>query len=141
MIINVIRQDFLSDRTVGEMFVDGKHLCWTLEDCVRGDGIKVKDQTAIPSGIYRVVVSKSARFGRMMPELVGVPMFSGIRIHGGNTPDNTSGCILAAFNKVSGNRIQGTAEATITQMMSLAIDNGESVFIVVSNDVEGVSRK
>lgn len=81
--------------TIGELFVDGKFECYTLEDFVRKPGeAKVYGETAIPSGIYRVVVDFSNRFQRRMPHVLDVPNFTGIRIHAGLNPSHTLGCIL-----------------------------------------------
>ena len=132
MIINVIRQKFLADRTIGEMFVDGKHFCYTLEDPVRGDGIKIQDETAIPAGVYYCAVTYSPRFKRDMVEVQNVPMFTGIRCHGGNTPEDSSGCILCAFNLV-GDKIQGTAEKDLTAKVRAARESDEDVLMVVTN--------
>jgi len=46
--------------------------------------------------------------------LLDVPMFKGIRIHGGNDSSNTLGCILVAI-KTDYKRIWSTAEKTLTQ--------------------------
>ena len=55
---------------------------------------KVKGSTAIPSGTYEIKFSPSAKFNRMMPYLVNVPLFEGIMFHPGNTLKDTAGCIL-----------------------------------------------
>lgn len=92
--------------TIGKMYLDGAYFCDTLEDPVRdlgpdGKG-KVYGNTAIPEGSYEVILSMSNRFGRVLPEVLRVPFFSGIRIHSGNTAADTSGCLLVGLNRVVG---------------------------------------
>lgn len=99
MKLTLIRQDLNSACTIGELLVDGQHECWTLEDVVRPDGVKVFGETAIPFGTYNVDITPSPRFKRDLPLLVGVDNFVGIRIHPGNTASDTEGCILVGQGK------------------------------------------
>jgi hypothetical protein len=92
MRLQLIRRVFTRESTTGELFVDGKFECYTLEDAVRP--IKVVKKTAIPMGRYRVTITHSKRFNRPMPLLSNVPFFEGIRIHSGNCHEDTDGCIL-----------------------------------------------
>lgn len=80
--------------TIGELWVNNSHLTDTLEDRVRPEGEKVYGQTAIPEGTYEVKLTYSPRFKKILPEILNVPNFSGIRIHKGNQSSKTEGCVL-----------------------------------------------
>lgn len=85
--------------TPGKLFANGEFECFTLEDIVRPAGVKVYGQTAIPPGVYKVILTHSPKFsplygGKPIPLLVAVPMFEGIRMHWGNKAEDTDGCIL-----------------------------------------------
>ncbi len=96
--------------TIGKLYVDGEYFCDTLEDKVRNLPVekKVMHETAIPAGEYEVRITYSPKFKRNLPLLLGVPYFTGIRIHRGNTPGGTSGCILVGENKVKGMVVNST---------------------------------
>lgn len=87
--------------TIGKLHTQNGYLCDTLEDRVR-KGKKVNGTTAIPEGTYRVILTMSPRFKRLLPLLVDVPGFDGVRIHGGNDERDTEGCVLPGENKVVG---------------------------------------
>ena len=68
MDLQLIRKEFTQRSTIGELSVDGQFECYTLEDMVRP--VKIKGMTAIPAGAYEVVVTFSARFQRLLPDLL-----------------------------------------------------------------------
>lgn len=121
--------------TPGRMFVGGKFFGVTCEDEDRkmeDGGIKVPKQTAIPRGRYAVVVTFSNRFQKLLPLLEDVPGFTAIRIHGGNTEQDTEGCIL--LGKVATpTGIANCAErvSTLTQMIIDAEEQGQPCWITV----------
>jgi hypothetical protein len=93
--------------TIGFLNVDDRFFCYTLEDKVRPPGEKVPGQTAIPYGRYRVELTPSTRFKRVMPLLLSVPNFTGVRIHAGNTTEDTEGCILVGDELDSTDPVKG----------------------------------
>ncbi len=122
MKINIYRHTFNTDgdrNIIGDLFINDVFFCHTLEDEKRAEGVKVYGKTAIPSGTYNVKVTYSPTFKRNMPLLLDVPMFKGIRIHGGNDSSDTLGCVLVAF-KTDFKRIWSTAEKTLTQKLQQA---------------------
>lgn len=98
------REALIENVTAGSLYIDGELFCYTLEDPVRElatpEGwvwrpiLKVRGQTAIPSGKYAVTNTFSNRFKRRMPLVLSVPDFEGVRLHGGSTVDHTEGCPL-----------------------------------------------
>lgn len=126
----------------GNRFGDGKHWCNALEDTDRGltsemtvDEIlekKVYGRTAIPTGRYRVEVTWSPKFRKMLPHLIAVKGFTGVRIHSGNSDADTLGCILIGRNDkigwISDSRYwTGLLQGKIEK----AIGKGEEVWIKV----------
>src|SRR4051794_1532912 len=97
MDLKVIRKQFTDKSTIGDLFINDQFECFTLEDVVRP--VKIKGMTAIPAGIYEVVINFSERFRKLLPLLLNVPTFDGIRIHPGNTDKDTEGCILVGQMK------------------------------------------
>jgi len=112
MKLELKRRYFAETYTIGDLYVDGVFFSNTLEDAVRDlnkDGdlkdvgeTKVMHETAIPYGTYKVIMDISVRFKRLMPLLLNVPHFKGIRIHAGNKATHSSGCILVGKNTIKG---------------------------------------
>lgn len=126
--------------TIGEVSVDDFLFCYTVEDVVREvSGVpvsewKVQDETAIPQGSYRVIVTKSFRFGRPLPILVDVPGFSGIRFHPGNTAVDTKGCILPGMREQNGMVFDSRGAMKVWQHdIELALLAGREVWIDILN--------
>lgn len=97
---------------IGKLYIDGKWFCDTIEDTDRGlcDDMsekeilkrKVKGETAIPTGIYQVLITYSPKYKKQMPLINNVKGYSGIRIHSGNTSKDTEGCLIVGKNKEVG---------------------------------------
>lgn len=145
------RQQFLPRATIGELTWDGEHLCWILEDVVREvpgqpvESWKVRGETAIPQGRYRVVIDRSERFSKeaskkagkptniFLMRLLDVPGFEGIRIHAGNSHLDTEGCLLTG-RKFSESVVLESRLALreVQNQVQLSLDRGEQVWLTVS---------
>ena len=100
------------DYCIGKLYINGKYFCDTLEDVDRGlddsmtesevRELKIKGKTAIPTGIYTVLLTYSPKYKKIMPLINNVKGYSGIRIHSGNSSKDTEGCLLVGKNTVVG---------------------------------------
>mgnify|MGYP000795529038 CR=1 FL=1 len=125
-----------SSATIGELLVNDKYLCDTLEDRVRPEGEKVYGKTAIPEGTYEMVLSYSPRFKKILPEILNVPNFTGIRIHCGNSSADSSGCILVGTWDGEKEDWVSDSKIAFNKLMSLleeATNNKEKITITVNN--------
>lgn len=124
----LVRKIFTDKSTIGELFVNGQLFCHTLEDIDRlldqdftleqNKSLKIYANTAIPYGKYKVVISYSPRFKKLMPLLLNVPAFMGIRIHPGNKSEHTEGCLLVGEHKGDPDYIVNS-KSTFIKLLSL----------------------
>lgn len=125
-----------SSATIGELWANNTHLCDTLEDRVRPEGEKIYGKTAIPEGTYEMVLSYSPRFKKILPEILNVPNFSGIRIHSLNKAEESEGCIgVGEWNGKDTNWISNSRKAfnKLFAILQEASDRGEKITITINN--------
>lgn len=136
MKLHLARRWYTGKSTIGELYVDGSgRECFILEDTVREEGPKVYGRTAIPAGSYRVIITPSPRFRRELPLLVNVPGFEGIRIHIGNKPEDTEGCLLPG--KTRSTDWVGSSRAAfdpLFEKIRTALLAGKRVEITITNE-------
>lgn len=134
MLLEVKRLYKKDTYTIGVLVVDGEKFSDTLEDKVRDlkSEKKIYGETAIPAGKYKVVMSMSSKFKRVMPYLENVPQFTGIMIHPGNTIKDTLGCILVGENKKKGQLVNSRKYSDeLNKRINEAIERKEQVWIEV----------
>ena len=128
MDIKVIRRELHEDRTIGDLYIDGHLFCQTLEDTVR-TGEKVPGKTAIPTGAYELRMTYSRRFKQVMPQIMNVPNFDGIRIHSGNTPEHTEGCLLVG---VQSGKVLANSRDTFNDLMDILEREKSTIKIAIT---------
>ena len=141
MVITIVRKEFTDTYTMGELLLDGKFFCYTMEDTDRNiteddtdakiKQVKVPKRTAIPYGDYRIMLSFSKKLKRFLPILLDVPAFRGIRIHKGSTQDWSSGCILVGMKKLQ-NKLSDITNAENLLMEALKkVNENEPIYIKI----------
>jgi hypothetical protein len=116
--------------TIGLMTVNGQNEYFTLEDVERET--KIQGKTAIPKGSYNVSITPSNRFKRDLPLIENVPGFEGVRIHPGNTAEDTEGCILVGRHK--GPNYVSESRAAFNDLykeIKGALDSGDQVILEI----------
>ena len=132
--LSLERKVYTERSTTGRLFIDGDFECYTLEDPVRPK--KIRGITAIPEGTFEIAITHSNKFKQFMPLLLGVPNFAGIRIHWGNRPEHTEGCILVG--KSVGDDMIGTSKLAydgLNRKLARLVKRGK-VYIQVSGGGE-----
>ena len=143
MELKLIRKYRCSNYCIDKLYINNEYFSDALEDPDRGltdtmsleeiKKIKIKGNTCIPYGTYNVTITYSPRFKKNLPLLNNVKGFDGIRIHSGNKPQDTEGCLLPGFNKVKGQVIDSrvTTDKLIAQIQQ-ALNKGEKVTIEIT---------
>lgn len=136
----LLKRIFRGDKyTIGRLYIDGNYYCDVLEDTDRGlsndmseeeiKRIKIYGRTAIPKGTYKVEVTYSPKFKRYLPILLNVKGYTGIRIHSGNSHEDTLGCLLVGFNKEKGKVLN--SRVTSDKLTALLRNCKEEIHITI----------
>ena len=126
MYIQLIRNEAKGNAITGRLVIDGKWLCDTLE----------RKGYEILALCYRVQVTMSPKFKRLLPLVCGVPqteakrregyeaMRQGIRFHVGTKPEHSTGCILVPNRAI---------EKELTDLILKAQNEHEEIILEVSD--------
>lgn len=117
----LVRYNRTETAILGSLYLNGAFICYTLENSVK----------AIPTGIYSIENSKSPKFGRELPLLFSdkVPSRRGVRIHAGNTYQDSAACVLVGMKRDDAKeRIDESKDAE--KMVTMLCRNVRSLAIV-----------
>jgi hypothetical protein len=117
----LIRYTRTETAILGSLYLNGAFICYTLENAAK----------AIPAGLYSIENSKSPKFGRELPLLFSdnVPSRRGVRIHAGNTYQDSSACVLVGMKRDDAKkRIYESKDAE--KMVTMLCRNVRSLAIV-----------
>lgn len=141
MELKLIRKYKKAEYTIGRLYCNNKYICDTMEPPTHGltrlmstkqiRSRKAKyGPTAIPPGHYPLLLTRSVKFGKWLPLLMGVRGYEGIRIHAGNKPSETQGCILPGYNRRKGYLLESTTCLNnILSMLHDCLDKGKMAWI------------
>lgn len=139
MKITLIRIANRPTYSIGKLYIDGVYECDVLEDTDRGlddkmpleEIIKKKKYgtTAIPSGVYEVQITYSPKYKKRMPLIMNVKGYSGVRIHSGNSAEDTLGCLLVGKNKEVGKVLE--SRATYNKLFKILDSTSERITIEI----------
>src|ERR1700741_2672586 len=116
MEIKLIRDTYTDNSTIGKLFINGVFFCDTLEDKVRA--IKIPKITAIPAGRYELAMTWSDHFQQVMPLLLNVLNYVGVRIHWGNYSTESDGCVLLGRRSAGMKDFIGQSRTTYATFIS-----------------------
>jgi len=122
MNLNLVRRPSSNGCTFGDLSIDGQEYCYTLE----------RPEVQIPPGQYSIEMTWSPRFSRPLPLLDGTSPRKDIRIHAGNWPRDTEGCLLVGLS--IGDSMLCQSQAALGPLVTLiqqALDAHDSVSIVI----------
>ena len=114
----LVREYETETAILGRLYLNGGITLYTLEN----------KATAIPLGRYSLEVGRSPKFKRDLPLIYGemVAANRGIRIHRGNGPEDSSGCVLVGLG--TGNH-RLTDSAIAEQITTLAARSDQSLVV------------
>lgn len=139
------RVRLLPDRAAGQLYINGEFFCFVVEDKVREvpnvpvEKWKIHGETAIPQGRFKLGMEYSPRFGVDTLTIYGVPGFSGIRIHGGNSELDSHGCPIIGYQVTEVGKIKpGTSKPAVADLkvrVRKTLQAGEEIWIRVINPI------
>lgn len=129
--LTLVRYTRTDEAILGSLYLNGAFVCYTLEN----------EAKAIPCGMYTVQNSKSPKFKRELPLLhnAKVPASRGIRIHSGNTANDSQGCVIVGMGRST--EKSSVTESTNADVMVTMLCRNETNLVIVDNYKQGMTDK
>lgn len=121
MLVKVAREKTINGAIPSKIYADGLFMGYGLES----------DLYKIPAGVYSAYGQTSPKFGTTKLYL-NVPGRSGILFHGGNTTEDTRGCILTGKNR-NGATVSGDFSDELFKVVDNAYKRGENIAVQVTD--------
>ena len=124
--------DIRDEAVHGNLFINGVFYCNTLENA----------ETLVPNGLYDVVYNHSPKFGKKLPLFFNnsdCKPERGLRIHAGNSKDDSRGCILLGSRYWTGGVISNkikSSSVTVERLCDLFETDDKSnrtILVIRSN--------
>lgn len=143
----IVRRKYTLQATTGSLYVDGRFVCYTLED-VAHPKIKIPGETCIGEGRYRLSLrtygshhwkySQKFWFHVGMLQIQDVPKFKDVLIHIGNTIGDTKGCLLVG-SSLDGNILKESTKAYERLYLEVAdaLTSLREVYITFEEVIDG----
>ncbi len=132
MILSLVRKWYTQKSVTGEILIDGKHECFTIERPDLGNAPQV---SCIPEGGYDLTLYYSNHNKRWVPLLQDVPDRSAIEIHPANYASELLGCIApGVIRDIDAVWSSDVAFGALYVKIKAAIDSGEGARIVITKE-------
>lgn len=125
MLVKVVREKAIGDAVPGKIYLDGNFYCYSLENRLY----------RVPNGYYSTYGKTSPKFGTDKLYF-DVPGRSDIMFHGGNSPEDSRGCVLCGKNREQGGeRISGDCSNELLKVVDAAYRRGEGVAVWIKGEL------
>lgn len=131
MKLELRRKTETAESVQGILLVDEQEECWTLEPA-RVRPVH-EGHPCIPAGEYHVILSFSPHFKMVTPEVMGVVGRENIRIHAGNYPKDSLGCILVGDTRQP--NFVGLSKAAFASLLTLLKTATDPITLLIEDPV------
>ena len=120
MFLELVREsETAAGGIIGRLFVDGQFFGYTLENAA----------AAIPAGDFNLYTRFSPKFLKNKLS-IDVPGRSYIMFHGGNTPEDSAGCVLVAKERRQDGTIYGDVSDALYYTVKEAAEAGTATIYI-----------